>query len=61
MVSKYDTIVKSFLNSGDTINRTAFAQHMGAIWYRGFTNRNETFEQMKSTGSILFSFKGFIN
>ena len=54
MVSKYDAIVKSFLNSGDTLNRTAFAQNMGAIWYRGFTNRNETFEQMKSSGSLRY-------
>jgi hypothetical protein len=54
MADKYDTIVKSFLNSGDTINRTAFARHMGAIWYRGFINRNETFEQMKSSGSLRY-------
>jgi hypothetical protein len=54
MVSKYDAIVKSFLTSGDTLNRTAFAQNMGAIWYRGFINRNETFEQMKSSGSLRY-------
>lgn len=54
MISKYDTIVKSFLITGDTLNRTAFAHHMGAVWYRGFTNRNETFEQMKSSGSIRY-------
>ena len=54
MISRYDAIVKSFLNSGDTLNRTAFAQNMGAVWYRGFTNRNETFEQMKSSGSLRY-------
>jgi hypothetical protein len=54
MISKYDSIVKSFLNSGDTLNRTAFAQNMGAVWYRGFLNRNETFEQMKSSGSLRY-------
>ena len=54
MVLKYDSIVKSFLNSGNTFNRTAFAQNMGAIWYRGFINRNETFEQMKSSGSLRY-------
>jgi hypothetical protein len=53
MILKYDAIVKSFLNSGD-INRTAFAGNMGAVWYRGFTNRNETFEQMKSSGSLRY-------
>ena len=54
MVLKYDSIVKSFLNSGNIFNRTAFAQNMGAIWYRGFINRNETFEQMKSSGSLRY-------
>lgn len=54
MVTKYDAIVKSFLISSDTFNRTAFAQNMGAIWYRGFINRNETFEQMKSSGSLRY-------
>jgi hypothetical protein len=54
MTLKYDTIVKSFLNGGDTVNRTAFARHMGAVWYRGFRNRNETFEQMKSSGSLRY-------
>ena len=54
MVLKYDSIVKFFLSSGDTLNRTAFAQNMGAIWLRGFINRNETFEQMKSSGSLRY-------
>jgi len=54
MVSKYDTIVKSFLNTGNTIDRAAFAHQMGAVWYRGFINRNETFEQMKSSGSLRY-------
>jgi hypothetical protein len=54
MVFKYDTIVKKFLNNSGTLNRTAFAQQMGAIWYRGFINRNETFEQMKSSGSLRY-------
>ena len=54
MTVKYDSIVKSFLKSGDTVNRTEFARRMGAIWYRGFTNRNETFEQMKSSGSLRY-------
>jgi hypothetical protein len=47
-------MVKSFLNPGDTLNRTAFASHLGAIWYRGFINRNKTFEQMKSSGSLRY-------
>jgi hypothetical protein len=54
MITKYDAIVKSFVNGGDTLNRAAFARSMGAIWYRGFTNRNETFEQMKSSGSLRY-------
>ncbi len=54
MVSKYDTIVKSFLNTSNTIDRAAFARKMGAVWYRGFINRNETFEQMKSSGSLRY-------
>ncbi len=54
MVHHYDSIAKSFLVIGDTINRAAFARNLGAIWYRGFTNRNETFEQMKSSGSLRY-------
>src|SRR5579863_9224872 len=53
-IAKYDEIVKSFLKSSDTLNRAAFARQMGAIWYRGFINRNETFEQMKSSGSLRY-------
>ncbi len=54
MTVRYDKMVKSLLTSGDTIDRTAFASNMGAIWYRGFINRNETFEQMKSSGSLRY-------
>jgi hypothetical protein len=54
MVHQYDSIAKSFLIIGGTINRAAFARNLGAIWYRGFTNRNETFEQMKSSGSLRY-------
>lgn len=54
MVSKYNGIVNAFLKNSDTINRAAFARQMGAIWYRGFINRNETFEQMKSSGSLRY-------
>jgi hypothetical protein len=54
MILKYDAIVKSFLKSGNTINRTAFARQLGAVWLRGFINRNETFEQMKSSGSLRY-------
>jgi hypothetical protein len=54
MTSKYDEMVKTFLNGNGAIDRTAFASRMGAIWYRGFINRNETFEQMKSSGSLRY-------
>ncbi len=54
MVKKYDSVVKIFLKGGGRIDRTAFAYHLGAVWYRGFINRNETFEQMKSSGSIRY-------
>lgn len=54
MTAKYDKIVKAFLIPNDTIDRTAFASHLGAVWYRGFINRNETFEQMKSSGSLRY-------
>ncbi len=54
MTLKYDLIVKKFITQSDTINRKDFAQNMGAVWYRGFTNRNETFEQMKSSGSLRY-------
>ena len=37
-----------------TIDRAAFAKSMGAVWVRNFLVRKETYEQMKSSGSLSY-------
>ncbi|MFN3939706.1 MAG: hypothetical protein ACK4IY_03910 [Chitinophagales bacterium] len=54
MITRYDTFAKQLLSAGDTINRAEFASNMGVVWLRGFINNNETFEQMKSSGSLRY-------
>lgn len=54
MITRYDVLAKQLLNSEDTINRAEFASNMGVVWLRGFINNNETFEQMKSSGSLRY-------
>jgi hypothetical protein len=40
------------LQDSATIDRAAFAREMGAVWVRKFLIRKETYEQMKSSGSL---------
>lgn len=54
MIARYDVLAKQLLNNEDTINRAEFAGNMGVVWLRGFINNNETFEQMKSSGSLRY-------
>ena len=42
------------LEDSATIDRSAFAQKMGAVWVRNFLVRKETYEQMKSSGSLRY-------
>ena len=50
----YDTLTDWLLQDSITIDRAAFARKMGAVWVRNFLVRRETYEQMKSSGSLRY-------
>ena len=50
----YDTLTNWLLQDSATIDRGAFARKMGAVWVRNFLVRKETYEQMKSSGSLRY-------
>src|SRR6187397_2922544 len=50
----YDTLTNWLLQDSVTIDRAAFARKMGAVWVRNFLVRKETYEQMKSSGSLRY-------
>ena len=54
MILTYNTLVNELNNNSATFDRAAFVRKHGAVWYRGFINRNETFEQMKTSGSLRY-------
>ena len=53
-VKKYDSLMNWLLQDSATIDRAAFARQMGAVWVRNFLVRKETYEQMKSSGSLRY-------
>ncbi len=54
MIIAYDSLVNQLNTNVPTFDRAAFARRLGAVWLRGFINRNETFEQMKTSGSLRY-------
>lgn len=50
----YDSLVQWLLADSLSIDRAAFAKKMGAVWMRNFLVRKETYEQMKSSGSLRY-------
>jgi hypothetical protein len=46
--------VNWLLEDSATIDRAAFARQLGAVWVRNFLVRKETYEQMKSSGSLRY-------
>ncbi len=54
MIVAYNTLVNELNNNSATFDRAAFVRKHRAVWYRGFINRNETFEQMKTSGSLRY-------
>src|SRR5829696_8503912 len=50
----YESLMKWLLTDSATIDRAAFARRMGAHWMRNFLVRKETYEQMKSSGSLRY-------
>jgi hypothetical protein len=53
-IKNYDTLTDWLLRDSATIDRAAFAKKMGAVWMRNFLVRKETYEQMKSSGSLRY-------
>src|SRR5678815_2326909 len=54
IISNHDALVNWLLQDSATINRAAFARSMGAVWIRNFLVRKETYEQMRSSGSLRY-------
>jgi hypothetical protein len=53
MIKRYDPLVQGLMQNS-TVDRSAFAKTLGVVWYRGFNNKNETFEQIKSSGTLRY-------
>jgi len=54
IINNHDSLVNWLLQDSATIDRSAFARKMGAVWVRNFLVRKETYEQMKSSGSLRY-------
>ena len=54
IIANHTELVKWLLQDSTTIDRAAFAKKMGAVWVRNFLVRKETYEQMKSSGSLRY-------
>src|SRR5436190_5898826 len=54
IITNHDELVNWLLKDSATIDRAAFAKSMGAVWVRNFLVRKETYEQMKSSGSLRY-------
>jgi len=54
IIANHNELVNWLLQDSATIDRGGFAQKMGAVWIRNFLVRKETYEQMKSSGSLRY-------
>jgi hypothetical protein len=54
IIANHDALVNWLLQDSATINRAAFAKSLGAVWVRNFLVRKETYEQMRSSGSLRY-------
>jgi predicted GNAT superfamily acetyltransferase len=54
IITDHDSLINWLLADSVTIDRAAFARRMGAVWIRNFLVRKETYEQMKSSGSLRY-------
>jgi predicted GNAT superfamily acetyltransferase len=54
IIANHDSLINWLLDDSATIDRAAFAKKMGAVWIRNFLVRKETYEQMKSSGSLRY-------
>lgn len=54
IISNHDSLLNWLLEDSATIDRAAFSKKMGAVWVRNFLVRKETYDQMKSSGSLRY-------
>lgn len=54
IIANHDSLLNWLLQDSVTIDRAAFSKKMGALWIRNFLVRKETYEQMKSSGSLRY-------
>ena len=54
IIAGHDSLVNWLLTDSTTIDRAAFSRKLGAVWIRNFLVRRETYEQMKSSGSLRY-------
>ena len=54
IIVNHDSLVLWLLADSVSIDRAAFANKLGAVWIRNFLVRKETYEQMKSSGSLRY-------
>ena len=54
IVANHDSLLNWLLTDSSTVDRAAFSRKMGAVWIRNFLVRKETYEQMKSSGSLRY-------
>ena len=54
IIENHNELVNWLIKDSTTIDRAAFARKMGAVWIRNFLVRKETYEQMKSSGSLRY-------
>jgi hypothetical protein len=54
IIDNHDSLVNWLLQDSAMIDRGAFAKKMGAVWVRNFLVRRETYEQMRSSGSLRY-------
>ena len=53
-IANHDILLRWLLADSSSIDRVAFARTMGPVWIRNFLVRKETYEQMKSSGSLRY-------
>jgi predicted GNAT superfamily acetyltransferase len=54
LIIGHGALVTWLLADSLSIDRAAFAKTLGAVWIRNFLMRKETYEQMKSSGSLRY-------
>jgi len=54
IITNQNSLVQWLLADSVSIDRAAFAKKLGAVWMQNFLVRKETYEQMKSSGSLRY-------